>query len=243
MACLSRRVHAAGWVANHDGNLSLRLADGRFLCTPTSVSKASVTAEMLLVVDDAGKVVEGALRPASELGLHLAAYRCRPDVQAVLHAHPPTATGFAVAGVALDRPLLPEAVVSLGVGIPTVPFALPGAAACEALAPFLEEHDAVLLRNHGVLSVGVDLEQAYLRMELVEHLARIALVAQQLGGCDELPAPALPALLEARRRAGLGRDARGAAWAREPPPARGLPPSDLLQALIVEEIARALGEK
>ena len=202
LADYARRLHARGWVANHEGNVTARLGPGRYLVTPTATSKAEVTAESLLVVDDGGARVAGAGKPFSEIGLHLTVFHNRPDVNAVVHAHPPTATGFAVAGVTLDRPLLPEAVVSIGPAIPTVPFAPPGAAACAALAPFVATTDAVLLDHHGVLAWGADVEQAYLRLELVEHLARIALVAHQLGALRPLPAEALPGLLEARRKAG-----------------------------------------
>ena len=204
VAGYSSRLHARGWVANHDGNITLRLGPGRFLATPTATSKAAVRPEDTLTVDDAGAKISGGGKPFSELGLHLAVMRLRPDVHAVIHAHPPTATGFSVAGVPLDRPIIAEAVVSLGAGIPTVPFAPPGAAAARALEPFVRDHDAVVLANHGVLSWGVDLEQAYLRMELVEHLARITLVARQLGAVQPIPESALPALLEARAKAGLG---------------------------------------
>jgi L-fuculose-phosphate aldolase len=202
----AQRLHARGWVANHDGNVSIR--DGsRFLATPTATSKATVRADGLVVVDDAGKQVGGRGKPFSEMGLHLCVYRERPDVQAVIHAHPPTATGFAVAGVPLDEAFMAEAVVSLGPGVPTVPFATPGADAARALAPYVGDHDAVLLGSHGVLAWGPDLETAYLRLELVEHLAKIALVARQLGGVRPLPASVMPVLLEARAKAGLGRGA------------------------------------
>jgi L-fuculose-phosphate aldolase len=204
LADYARRLHARGWVANHDGNVTARLGEGRYLATPTATSKADVTVENLLVVDESGARVAGSGKPFGEIGLHLTVYRNRPDVHAVVHAHPPTATGFAVAGVGLDRPLLPEAVVSLGVGIPTVPFAVPGAAACNALAPFCAAHDAVLIAGNGALAWGASLEQAYLRLELVEHLARIALVAHQLGGVRPVPESAIPSLLESRRKAGLG---------------------------------------
>jgi L-fuculose-phosphate aldolase len=220
LAEYARRLHARGWVANHDGNVSVRegAATGqqRYLATPTATSKAAVTAESLIVVDEAGAKVAGPGKPFSEIGLHLTVYRNRPDVNAVIHAHPPTATGFAVAGVGLDEPLLPEAVVSLGPGIPTVPPAAPGPAACQVLAPLTGAHDAVLLGGHGVLTWGVDLEQAYLRMELVEHLAKVALVARQLGGARPVAPALLPALLEARRKAGLGQPAPAAASPAEP---------------------------
>jgi len=217
LADYARALHARGWVANHDGNVTHRLADSggeRFLATPTATSKARVTAESLLIVDRAGaKVGTAGGRAFSEMGLHLAVYAARPDVRAVVHAHPPHATAFAVAGRTLETPMIAEAVVSIGPGVPTVPFAPPGPGAATVLAPYLAEHDAVLLANHGVLTWGSDLEQAFLRMELVEHLARIALLAQQLGGVRALPASALPGLAEARAKAGLGPRARGVASA------------------------------
>jgi L-fuculose-phosphate aldolase len=205
----ARRLHARGWVANHDGNLSVRLEPGRYLCTPTATSKAEVRAEDLLIVDEAGARVSGRAKPFGEIGLHLTVFRNRLDANAVVHAHPPTATGFACAGVPLDQAFLAEAVVSLGPGVPTVPYAAPGEAAAQALAPFTVEHDAVLLANHGVIAWGDSIEQAYLRCELVEQLARIALTARQLGGVRALPASSIPALLEARAKAGLGPRARG----------------------------------
>lgn len=199
----SQRLHERGFVANHDGNISVRLGPGRYLATPTATSKAMVQSDNLVIVDDAGARVSGNGRPFSEMALHLCVYRERPDVQVVMHAHPVTATGFAVAGRGLEVPFLPEAVVSLGPGIPLVPLAAPGGAAVAALKPYPRAYDAVLLGGNGVLTWGSDLEQAYLRLELVEHLARIALVAQQLGGVQGLPAAMMPPLLEARRKAGL----------------------------------------
>ncbi len=200
----ARRLHARGWVANHDGNVSARVDGGKYLCTPTATSKADITAESLLVVDEGGARVSGRGRPFSEIGLHLAIYRQRADVQAVVHAHPPTATGFASAGLALDQPFLAEAVVSLGPSVPLVPFGAPGEGAVQQLTPFCAGYDAVLIAGNGVFAWGRDVAEAYLRLELVEHLARIALVARQLGGVRPLPPAALPALLEARRKAGLG---------------------------------------
>ena len=277
LADFARRLHARGWVANHDGNVTARIGtagdagQGRYLATPTATSKADVTSDNLIIVDEGGRAVSGAGKPFSEIGLHLTIYRARPDVHAIVHAHPPTATGFSVAGVSLlDQPLIAEAVVSLGTGVPTVPFAQPGEAACRALSPFLAAHDAVLVQNHGVFAWGRDLEQAYLRLELVEHLARIALVAHQLGGARPVPREAIPGLLEARRKAGLGAaasvtagDAPGAAppravFACAPPPpgsdvvlvedrkksrstSSAVPPqSGDLAAIIREEIAAAL---
>jgi L-fuculose-phosphate aldolase len=220
---MSDRLAARGWVANHDGNVSIRLPEGRYLCTPTAVGKAEVTLELLVIVDGQGKLVSGKARPFSEMGLHLQVYRARPDVKAVIHAHPPTATGLAVAGSGLlAQPFLYEAVVSLGASIPTVPPAMPGKAAEEALRPFLEAHDVVLLGNHGVLAWGPDLINAFYRLELVEHLARIAMAASQAGGIRTLDPGVVAQLLEARRKAGLGPEARAAAAASAPKAATAL---------------------
>lgn len=247
IADYARRLHARGWVANHDGNITVRLGGGRFLATPTATSKAAVSADSILVVDERGERVSSRGKPFSELGLHLAVYRHRPDASAVVHAHPPTATGFAASGIGLEEPFLAEAVVSLGVGVPTVPFALPGPASVAALEPWVEGHDAVLLANHGALTWGSDLEQAYLRMELVEHLAQIALVARQLGGVRPLPEASLPGLLDARARAGLLRPAGPVASAGSAKSARSDAPRSLvlpapgdLTAIIRQEIASAL---
>ena len=230
------RLHERGWVANHEGNVSMRLGPGRYLATPTATSKARVTGDSLIVVDDDGKVVAGRGKPFGEIALHLAVYATRSDVGAVIHAHPPTATGFAVACVPLDRPILAEAVVSLG-SVPTVPWAAPGAPAAAALRPYLRQCDACLLASHGVLSWGDDLEQAYLRMEHVEQLARITLVARQLGGAKELPPEAVPALLESRRKAFPNNPSTSA----EPPRASTIAsPSPDLTRIITEEVTKLL---
>lgn len=241
LADMAQALHTRGFVANHEGNLTARLGGGRFLATPTAVSKRLIDADAVIVVDEAGRLVSGRGKPFSEMGLHLAVYARRPDAGAVIHAHPPTATGFAVAGKSLADPLLAEAVVSLGPGIPTVPFAAPGEAAARALDPFVGGHDAVLLESHGVLAWGDDLEQAYLRLEHVEHVARIALVAHQLGGARRLPAEALPALLEARRKA----FPRASAPAAPAAPAAATVPgaSPDLARIIAEELASALAAK
>jgi L-fuculose-phosphate aldolase len=238
----SRRLHARGWVANHDGNLSVRQGDGRFLCTPTSFSKAEVTPDSLVTVDAGGAVVTGRYRPASEITLHLAVYKDRPDVQAVIHAHPPHATALGAAGRGLDQPFLPEAVVSLGAQVPLVPLSAPGPASALALQPFIKLYDAVLVAGNGVFAWGSDLEQAYLRLELVEHLSRIYLLALPAGGVKPLPPALLPSLLESRRKAGLGPEARGVT-APPPPPAASSSSSadgDRLATLIREELAAAL---
>jgi len=205
-----RQIHDRGWVANHDGNVTARIARDRFLATPTSVSKGAVTEEMLITVNSAGVKVAGQRQVFSEINLHMAVFQARRDVNAVVHAHPPASTARACAGLGLDEPFLPEAVVSLGAKIPLVPFAMPGPAAVSALAPYIEEYDAVLLQSHGVLTWGKDPEMAMLRLELVEHLARIARDAAPYGGVRPIPTDAVTALLKARVRAGLGPEGRKA---------------------------------
>lgn len=209
IVAFSHRLHAAGWVANHDGNITVRLAPDRFLATPTGVSKASVTRDQLIVVDGAGKVVSGSSKPFSEIELHLHVYRHRSDVRSVMHAHPPTATGFAVAGVSVLTTMMAEPVVSLGASIPLVPYARPRTPeATGNLSAALEDADAIMLANHGALTYGPDLETAFLRMELVEHLAKIQMVARQMGGVREIPAGDVQKLLESRANAGLGKAGR-----------------------------------
>lgn len=210
LAALCQHLHARGWVANHDGNVSARLPGpsgstetSRFLASPTAVSKGDVTSEMLVEVApdaDGGsgfRVVAGDRKVFSEFALHMQAYRTRPDVNWVCHAHPPYATAWAVAGRTFwDLPFMGEPVVSLGAEIPVVD--------ASGLADALSRCDAVLLRNHGVITVGPCRETAQLRMELVEHVARIAALAEPLGGTRPLAADEVERLLAARAKAGLG---------------------------------------
>lgn len=204
LASLCQTLHARGWVANHDGNVSMRLGEDRFLASPTAISKADARPEGLIVVDGQGTVVSGTRKVFSEFAMHRAIYATRPDVRWVVHAHPPTATGWAVAGEPFfDPPFLAEPVVSLGRSIPLISFLPPGAD-LGPLQVWIAEVDAVLLANHGVLTVGPDAETALLRMELVEHLAKIALVARQVGGVRPIPESTVDQLLGARRKAGLG---------------------------------------
>ena len=202
----SRLIHAAGWAANHDGNVSAR--DGnRFIATPTATSKRLVGEKDLIEVDGKGQV-QGAGKVFGEIGLHLVVYERRPDVGAVVHAHPPYATAIGCSKRnPIERPFIAEALVSLGPRIPKLPYAQPGEPAKAALAPWCELVDAVILGNHGVLAWGKDCEQALLRLELVEHLAKIAVAAEQLGGIEPLPEAAIQPLLAARAKAGIGRAA------------------------------------
>ena len=196
----ARRLHQAGWVANHEGNVSARLGRDRFLITPTATSKAEVTESQLVVVDGAGKVIEGTKKPPGELELHLAAYRARPDVQALVHAHPPYATAFGVARQPLEPNCLPEAVVSLG-QIPLAPFALPKSPlALEAVSHCASFAEAMLLPGNGAITLGPDLALAYLRMELLEHLAKILHHARALGGAQPIEPAEFAKLLEQHRQ-------------------------------------------
>jgi L-fuculose-phosphate aldolase len=206
VAEIARHLHAAGWVANHDGNVTAR--DGaRLLATPTATSKRLIEHRDVIEVDGKGQAV-GTGRVFGEIGLHLTVYERRPDVGAVVHAHPPHATAISASrGNPIERPFIAEALVSLGPRIPKLPYAQPGDPARAALAPWCELVDAVLLGNHGVLAWGRDLEAALLRLELVEHLAKIAIAAAPLGGVEPLPAAAIPPLLAARAKAGIGRAA------------------------------------
>lgn len=205
LVAVSRRLHANGWVANHDGNVSVRLHGGRLLITPTAYSKADVDDASLIIVDLQGKVLEGRKKPFSELELHLAAYRARPEVDVVLHAHPVTATAFGLTGQELSPVAMPEVVVSLGDRIPTVPRAMPKTPeAVQGVAAAAAQVDAMLLAGNGALTLGPDLNLALLRMELVEHYAKILLAARQLGPVQPLPSGDVSRLLEARKKAGLG---------------------------------------
>jgi L-fuculose-phosphate aldolase len=179
---VGRRLYTRGYTASNDGNISVRLDEGRLLTTPKNVCKGFMTADMMVVVDLEGRKVEGSRDASSELKMHLEVYRNRPDVRAVVHAHPPLATGFAVAGIPLDRAVLAEVVTTLG-SIPIADYATPSTEELPAaVRQYIKAHDGLLLANHGALTVGHELFAAYYKMETVEHFARISLVARLLGG-------------------------------------------------------------
>jgi len=185
---LGRRMWQRGWVAANDGNLSLRLDGGAILTTPTGVSKGFLRPEELVLVTPEGTVLlQNGPPPSSELPLHLMCYARRPDVGGVCHAHPPAATAFACARRPLRAPFLSEAMLTLG-AVPLAPYGRTGTPAlAEAAAPLLEGHDAILLANHGALTLGRDGEAAYFQMERLEHTACICLNVAQLGGGVPLP--------------------------------------------------------
>lgn len=209
LLAIAQELHARGWVANHDGNVTLRLPGDHLLATPTAVSKRVLTDADLIVLDRADRVLQGGRRAFSELKLHRAVYAVRPDVRAVVHTHAPNATALSVAGVAVEPRMLAESVVSLGSDVALLPYAFPQSAEqIAALQQVAQVQDAVTLGNHGVLAWGDDLEQAFLRAELVEHLATIQLRALQIGRVQVLPPPDIARLLDARKKAGLGPEAR-----------------------------------
>jgi len=178
---VGRRMYARGYTASNDGNISVRLGADRLLMTPKSVCKGFMTPDMMCITDLDGRKLQGDRDPSSEMLMHLEVYRQRPDAQAVVHAHPPTATGFAVAGIALDRPVLAEVLTTLG-SIPIAEYATPSTRELPAaVRTYIKAHDGMLLANHGALTVGSDLYSAYYKMETIEHFARISLVARLLG--------------------------------------------------------------
>lgn len=178
---VGRRLHARGFIAANDGNISVRLDGTRLLTTPTGVSKGFMTPDMLVMTDLQGVKLAGSRSPSSELLMHLAVYELRPEIKAVVHAHPPTATGFAVAGIPLDRAVLAEVVTTLG-SIPIAEYGTPSTPElADAVRRFIESHDGLLLANHGALTVADELLAAYYKMETLEHFARISLVARLLG--------------------------------------------------------------
>src|SRR5438309_2236616 len=178
---VGRRMYSRGYTASNDGNISVRISPDRLLMTPKSVCKGFMTPDMMCVTDLNGQKISGDRDPSSEALMHLEVYRQRPDVNAVVHAHPPTATGFAVAGIPLDRAVLAEVLTTLG-SIPLAEYATPSTAELpEAVRKYIKAHDGMLLTNHGALTVGPDLLGAYYKMEIIEHFAKISLVARVLG--------------------------------------------------------------
>ena len=179
---ICQKMWQLGWVAANDGNVTAKIDDQTFLATPTGMSKSFIAPEKLIVVDKDGEIVraEGGHRPSSEIKMHLRCYAERGDVGAVVHAHPPTATGFALAGIPLDTYSLIESAITIG-SVPITPFGMPSTLEVpDAITPYLQEHDALLLENHGALTMGSDLVTAYYRMETLELCAKTIFVARTL---------------------------------------------------------------
>jgi len=189
-----------GFTPGTSGNLSVRLDEHRFLATPTGMSKYLVEEDDMVIVNHDGELLEGTRRATSEISMHLAVYRHRPDIRAVIHSHPPIATACACTGRALDQPLCQEAVMTLGV-VPLASYATTGTdEVATSLVPFIPGHEAILMANHGVVTYGGSLLEAFLRMETVEHLAHVTLVAHQLGSPRLLTSGEIQQLRDAKSK-------------------------------------------
>jgi L-fuculose-phosphate aldolase len=200
---VGKRIYDRGYVASNDGNISARIDDRRVIITPTGVSKGYMKPEDLVVVDFDGKVLSGNKRPSSEVFMHLQIYKDRPDINCVCHSHPPYATGFAVAGESLDQCVLPEVIIVLG-SIPLVEYGEPGTEEFyKPVRKYLKDHDAFLLANHGTLTIGSDVLNAYHKTETLEHFAKIAYIARTLGHVNVLGKQEVQKLFDARKRYGV----------------------------------------
>ncbi len=194
-------MYERSYVVSSDGNISARLDDGRIVATPTMTCKGRMTEELLAVTDRDGKPLSDR-RPSSELAMHLLIYRERPDVKAVCHAHPPNGTAFAVAGLAIDQPILSEVILTLGC-VPLADYGTPSTdELTDAMRPLVKHHNALLMANHGAVAYGDDLWQAFDRLETLEHTAKIAILSRVLGGSRNLPADAIEKLINVREAAG-----------------------------------------
>jgi len=202
---IGKRIYENGFIAANDGNISVKLNSNEFLCTPTGVSKGFMTTDMICKVDASGKVLQakGGYRPSSEIKMHLRVYKERADVNSVVHAHPPYATSYAIAGKPLTEPIMPEAIIVLG----CVPIAAYGTPSTDEIpnnvAKYLQHYDAVLLENHGALSYANDLLGAYHKMESLEFYAKLLFISNQIGKPQQLDKQQVERLYELRKEMGL----------------------------------------
>ncbi len=202
---IGKRIYNKGMVASNDGNISVKISENEFLCTPTGVSKGFMTPEYICKVDKEGRVIEAnpGYKPSSEIKMHMRVYKERPDVVSVVHAHPMYATGFAIAGIPLTQPIMPEAVITLG-SVPIAEYGTPSTEEIpDAVSKYLPYYDAVLLENHGALTYGDSLLNAYHKMESVEFYAQLLYIARQLGGPKELSEEQVQKLYGIRRQFGM----------------------------------------
>ncbi len=194
-------LYERGYVVSSDGNISVRLDDGRIIATPTQTGKGRMTEDSLAVTDMSGKALNDR-RASSELAMHLLIYRERPEVKAVCHAHPPNGSAFAVAGLAIDQPILSEVILTLGC-VPLAEYGTPSTnELTDAMLPLVKHHNALLMANHGAVAYGADVWQAFDRLETLEHTAKIAILARALGGSRNLPPDAIEKLINVREKAG-----------------------------------------
>jgi L-fuculose-phosphate aldolase len=245
---IGRRMWEKGFVVATDGNISVKMADDRILTTPSGVSKGHMRPEEMVVLNSSGVKISGEKNPSSEFRLHLAVYAERPDVFAVIHAHPPVATAFTIAGISLAQCVIPEVVFTLG-SIPTTEYATPTTdEGPKVIRKLIHDHDALILDRHGTVTVGPDIFDAYKKLEKVEHAAEVTLAARQLGKVKTLPPEEVQKLLSVRQKLGLpGRvrvcsqcGACGKAAAPNSPPAGT--DEDALVERITQEVLKALGK-
>ena len=205
---IGKLMYDKGYVTSSDGNISCRLGENLILATPTQVSKGRMTEEMMALTDLEGNALNDR-KMSSEIKMHLLIYNMRPDVGAVCHAHTPHGTAFAAAGLAIDAPILSEVILTLGC-VPLTAYGTPSTSELtDALVPYVEHHNALLLENHGVVAYGKDLWQAFDRLETLEHTAKIAILAKTLGGANDLPPDAIEKLVNLREKGGyLPKEAR-----------------------------------
>ncbi len=198
---IGKLMYDKGYVTSSDGNISYRLGENLILATPTQVSKGRMTEDIMALTDLDGKPLNDK-RGSSEIQMHLLIYRMRPDVNAVCHAHVPHGTAFAAAGLSIDAPILSEVILTLGC-VPLTAYGTPSTPELtDALKPYVEHHNALLMENHGVVAYGKDLWQAFDRLETLEHTAKIAILARSLGGANDLPKDAIEKLINIREKAG-----------------------------------------
>ena len=227
---VGRRLYEKGYVVSNDGNISSRISEDRIVITPSGLCKGTLSLEDLCICDMDGNKVSGLLRPSSEVVMHIFLYRERPDIQAVVHAHPPTATGFSVAGIPLTDCVLPEVIIGVG-SIPIAKYGTPGGAdISEPIRQYVKDYDAYLLENHGATTVGTGVMNAYFKMETMEHFARILLVARQLGGVNVLDAEQVDKLVQIRERLGLRGPTPACDVQRETPSASAPAPEKAMSA-------------
>ena len=203
MCDIGRRIWIKGFCAGNEGNHSYRIGENRVLCTPTGISKGNLKPDDICTVDLEGKQVAGKLKRTSEILLHLAIYKARPDIKAVVHSHPPHATAFAIANVELPTCIHPEAEVFLG-AVKTAKYVTPGDTRLgESILPYVKDSNAILLQNHGTVTFDKDLEGAYYKLEIVDAYSRILLLAKQIGSIRPLDAQEMKELLDLKVRFGL----------------------------------------
>ena len=200
---IGKRIYMNGFVAANDGNITVKISDKEFLTTPTGISKGYLKPEMIVKVNSEGEVLEGKYKPSSEVKVHLKVYKVRTDVGSVIHAHPPIATAYAVAGLPLDKRILPETIYSLGY-VPVIDYAIPGSQElADGLVEYLQKFDALLMANHGSVTVGTDLISAYYKLETLEFYAKITLITKLIGLQKELPQAEVEKLINNRKKSNV----------------------------------------